>query len=34
VTPRGLEVLDMAPGVTLDTLQSRTDAKLRMASSA
>jgi 3-oxoadipate CoA-transferase beta subunit len=34
VTPRGFEVLDMATGVTLDALQSRTDAKLRMASSA
>jgi acyl CoA:acetate/3-ketoacid CoA transferase beta subunit len=28
VTPKGFEVLDMAPGVTFDALQSKTDAKL------
>ena len=28
VTPRGFEVLDIAPGVTFDVLQSKTDAKL------
>jgi 3-oxoadipate CoA-transferase beta subunit len=28
VTPRGLEVIDMAPGMTLEALQSRTEAKL------
>jgi 3-oxoadipate CoA-transferase beta subunit len=28
VTPRGFEVLDMAPGLTLEALQSRTEAKL------
>jgi 3-oxoadipate CoA-transferase beta subunit len=28
VTPRGFEVLDMAPGLTLEALQARTEAKL------
>jgi 3-oxoadipate CoA-transferase beta subunit len=28
VTPKGFEVLDIAPGVTFDALQSKTDAKL------
>jgi len=28
VTPRGFEVLDLAPGITLDALQSCTEAKL------
>lgn len=28
VTPRGFEVLDMAPGLTFEALQARTDAKL------
>jgi 3-oxoadipate CoA-transferase beta subunit len=31
VTARGFEVLDMAPGVSLDSLQACTDAKLRLA---
>jgi 3-oxoadipate CoA-transferase, beta subunit len=31
VTERGFEVLDMAPGVTLESLQACTDAKLRTA---
>jgi 3-oxoadipate CoA-transferase beta subunit len=31
VTPRGFEVLDMAPGLTFDELQAKTEAKLRMA---
>ena len=30
VTPRGFEVLDMAPGLTFDALQSKTDAKLHV----
>jgi 3-oxoadipate CoA-transferase beta subunit len=30
VTSRGFEVLDMAPGLTLDELQARTEAKLRL----
>jgi acyl CoA:acetate/3-ketoacid CoA transferase beta subunit len=34
VTPRGFEVLDMAPGVTFDALQSKTDAKLHMPAKA
>ncbi len=33
VTPRGFEVLDMAPGLTFDELQAKTEAKLRMADS-
>jgi 3-oxoadipate CoA-transferase beta subunit len=28
VTPRGFEVIDMAPGLTLEALQARTEAKL------
>jgi 3-oxoadipate CoA-transferase beta subunit len=28
VTPRGFEVIDMPPGMTLEALQARTDAKL------
>jgi 3-oxoadipate CoA-transferase beta subunit len=28
VTPRGFEVVDMAPGLTLEALQARTEAKL------
>jgi 3-oxoadipate CoA-transferase, beta subunit len=32
ITPRGFEVLDMAPGLTLEALQAKTEAKLRMAS--
>ncbi len=32
VTSGGFEVLDMAPGLTFEELQSRTEAKLRMAS--
>ena len=31
VMPGGFEVLDMAPGLTFDALQERTEAKLRMA---
>ncbi len=31
ITPRGFEVLDMAPGLTFDALQSKTEAKLWMA---
>ena len=27
---RGFEVIDMAPGMTLEALQARTDAKLHM----
>jgi 3-oxoadipate CoA-transferase beta subunit len=34
ITPRGFEVLDMAPGLTLDALQSRTDAKLHLPAKA
>jgi 3-oxoadipate CoA-transferase beta subunit len=34
VTPKGFEVLDIAPGVTFDALQSKTDAKLHMAGKA
>jgi 3-oxoadipate CoA-transferase beta subunit len=34
VTPRGFEVLDMAPGLTLDALQSKTDAKLHQPAKA
>jgi 3-oxoadipate CoA-transferase beta subunit len=30
VTPRGFEVLDMAPGLTLEALQARTEAKLHL----
>jgi hypothetical protein len=30
ITPRGFEVLDLAPGLSLDALQSRTDARLHM----
>ena len=30
ITPRGFEVLDMAPGLTFDALQSKTDAKLHL----
>jgi 3-oxoadipate CoA-transferase beta subunit len=30
VTPRGFEVLDMAPGLTFDALQSETDAELHL----
>jgi 3-oxoadipate CoA-transferase, beta subunit len=30
VTPRGFEVVDMAPGMTLESLQKRTEAKLRL----
>src|SRR5215831_8631233 len=33
VTPNGFEVLDMAPGLTLEQLQARTEAKLRIANS-
>ncbi|HYM19320.1 MAG TPA: 3-oxoacid CoA-transferase subunit B [Micropepsaceae bacterium] len=33
VTPEGFEVLDMAPGLTLEHLQARTEAKLRMGNS-
>jgi 3-oxoacid CoA-transferase subunit B len=29
VTPQGLKVIEMAPGVTMETLQARTGAKLR-----
>jgi acyl CoA:acetate/3-ketoacid CoA transferase beta subunit len=32
VTENGFEVLDMAPGVTLESLQACTDATLRLAS--
>jgi 3-oxoadipate CoA-transferase beta subunit len=28
VTPRGFEVADMAPGLTFEALQARTEAKL------
>jgi 3-oxoadipate CoA-transferase, beta subunit len=31
VTPHGFEVLDMAPGLTFEALQSKTEAKLRLA---
>jgi len=31
VSPRGFEVLDMAPGLTFDALQAQTDAKLTPA---
>jgi len=31
ITQRGFEVLDMAPGLTFDALQSKTEAKLQMA---
>jgi 3-oxoadipate CoA-transferase, beta subunit len=31
VTPRGFEVIDMAPGMTLEALQARTEAKLHLA---
>jgi 3-oxoadipate CoA-transferase, beta subunit len=31
ITQRGFEVLDMAPGLSFDALQSKTEAKLRMA---
>src|SRR5690349_16124272 len=34
VTPRGFEVLDIAPGVTFDALQSKTDAKLHQPAKA
>jgi len=34
VTPRGFEVLDIAPSVTFDALQSKTDAKLHMPAKA
>ena len=34
VTPKGFEVLDMAPGVTFDALQSKTDAKLHLPAKA
>jgi 3-oxoadipate CoA-transferase beta subunit len=30
ITERGFVVLDMAPGVTLDALQARTEAKLHL----
>jgi 3-oxoadipate CoA-transferase beta subunit len=30
ITPRGFEVLDMTPGLSLDALQSRTEARLHM----
>ena len=30
VTDRGFVVLDMAPGITLDALQARTEAKLHL----
>jgi 3-oxoadipate CoA-transferase beta subunit len=30
ITDRGFVVLDMAPGVTLDALQARTEAKLHL----
>jgi len=30
VTPRGLVVLDMIPGLTLEALQARTEAKLHI----
>lgn len=33
ITPHGFEVLDMAPGLTLEALQAKTEAKLRMAGS-
>jgi len=29
VTPQGLKVVEMAPGVTMETLQSKTGCKLR-----
>jgi 3-oxoacid CoA-transferase subunit B len=29
VTPQGLKVIETAPGVTMETLQARTGAKLR-----
>jgi 3-oxoadipate CoA-transferase beta subunit len=31
ITPRGFEVLDMAPGLTFEELQAKTEAKLRRA---
>jgi 3-oxoadipate CoA-transferase, beta subunit len=31
VTERGFVVLDMAPGLTFDALQARTDAKLHLS---
>jgi 3-oxoadipate CoA-transferase beta subunit len=31
ITPRGFEVVDMAPGMTLEALQARTEAKLHLA---
>ena len=34
ITPKGFEVLDMAPGVTFDALQSKTDAKLHLPAKA
>jgi len=34
ITPHGFEVLDMAPGVTFDALQSKTDAKLHLPAKA
>jgi 3-oxoadipate CoA-transferase beta subunit len=34
ITPRGFEVLDMAPGLTFDALQSKTDAKLHLPAKA
>src|SRR5687768_11853903 len=34
ITQRGFEVLDMAPGLTFDALQSRTDAKLHLPAKA
>ena len=30
VTDRGFVVVDMAPGITLDALQARTEAKLHL----
>jgi 3-oxoadipate CoA-transferase beta subunit len=33
ITPRGFEVLNMAPGLTFEALQSKTEAKLRLADS-
>jgi 3-oxoadipate CoA-transferase, beta subunit len=33
VTPRGFEVVDMAPGLSFDALQGRTEAKLQLKQS-
>lgn len=34
ITPRGFEVLDMAPGLSFDALQAKTDAKLHLPAKA